>query len=236
MFRKIHNADQNAGNTVKLYESESGCCTDGNIAQCQYDITIPTANAVNSITYKDENGDNKTTVFSPAVTGATDVKAAINAAIVAEGFDDDNDVVVGVSSTVSGSNTIYHVTGEIVIVSMLHNTVTSVNATAKCIRIANCTYTLADSAGGATNSLEINGVAEALGAITPGTTSAATVKTAVETALSNQSVTGTVAVTISGTGVAELYTITITDVISTTTLVLNDEQFVRSSCVATYTA
>ena len=237
MYRKIHNADQNSANTVKLYQSEQGCCSDGNLAQCQYDVTIPTANAVNSITYTDPvTGVTTTKTFSPAVTGATAVTAAIKAAIVAAGYEDDNDVVHGVSSAAVSTNTIYSITGELKIVSMVHNTSTSVNATAKCTRISNCSYALTGSAGGAANSLVINGVAEALGAITPGTTTGPQVKTAVETALSNQSVTGTVAVITTGSGGSTLYNITITNVRSQTTLVLNGVQFTRSTCLATYKA
>lgn len=236
MFRKIHNSDQNAANTVKLYESESGCCTDGQLAQCMYDVTIPTANAVNAITFKDSAGANKTVTFSPAVTGATNVKAAIKAAIVAEGFEDDTDVVSGVTSETSGSNTIYHITGELVVVSMLHNTVTTVNAVAKCTRVANCQYAYEDYGANSTD-LTINGVVENLGTITPGTTSAGAVATAIETALGNQSVAfNTVTVTTTGSGAGTLYQITITGVLSTTVLELDGLEFTRSACSADYVA
>jgi len=236
MFRKIHNSDQNAANAVKLYESESGCCSDGNLAQCQYDVTIPTANAVNSITYKNEAGANVTKTFSPAVTGATAVKAAIKSAVEAAGYEDDTDIVLGVSSKVVSTNTIYSITGELVIVNMVHNTSTTVNATVKCVRIANCVYAITGFAGGAANDLKINGVSNALGAITPGTTLASAVKTAVEGALTAQSVTGTVTVTTTGSGGSQTYNITIADVISTTTFELNGVQLVRSTCLATYKA
>lgn len=236
MFRKIHNSDQNAANTVKLYESESGCCSDGQLAQCMYDVTIPTANAVNSITFKDSAGANKTVTFSPAVTGATNVKAAIKAAIVAEGYEDDTDVVSGVTSEAVSTNTIYHITGELVIVSMVHNTSTSVNATAKCTRVANCQFAYADYAAGSTD-LTINGVVEDLGTITPGTTSAGAVQTAIEGALDNQSVVyNTVTVTTTGSGASTKYQITITGVVSTTTLELDGVEFTRSACSADYVA
>ena len=236
MFRKIHNSDQNAANTVKLYSSESGCCSDGQLPQCMYDVTIPTANAVNSITFKDSAGASKTVTFSPAVTGATDVKAAIKAAIVAEGYEDDADVVSGVTSEAVSTNTIYSITGELVIDSMVHNTSTSVNAVAKCTRVANCQYAYADYAAVSTD-LTINGVVEDLGTITPGTTSAGAVATAIETALGNQSVAfDAVTVITTGSGAGTLYQITITGVLSTTTLSLDGLEFTRSACSADYVA
>ena len=236
MFRKILNPGQNAKNTVKLYANESGCCSDGQLPQCMYDVTIPTANAVNSITFKDATGANKTVTFSPAVTGATNVKAAIKAAILAEGFENDSDVVQGITSETSGANTIYHITGELVIVSMVHNTSTSVNATAKCTRVANCQFAYADW-NATTDTLTINGVAEALGTVTPGTTSAAAVKTAIETALGNQNVDYTlVTVTTTGSGGSTLYQITITGIVSTTVLSLEGIEFTRSACSADYVA
>ena len=119
---------------------------------------------------------------------------------------------------------------------MVHNTSTSVNAVAKCTRVANCQYAYADYAAVSTD-LTINGVIENLGTITPGTTSAATVKTAVETALGNQSVAfDTVTVTTTGSGAGTLYQFTITGVLSTTTLSLDGLEFTRSACSADYVA
>lgn len=235
MFRKIHNTEQNAANTLKLYESESGCCTDGALEQCQYDVTIPTANAVNSITIKDATGANKTLTFSPAVTGAVDVKAAIKAAIEAEGYEDDTDVVASVSSAAVSTNTIYSITGEVVVVSMVHNGATSVNATAKCDRVSNCTFAVDAYPGGAANAMTISGTDYALGAITPGTTTGPQVKTAVEGALTSAGVTGAVTVTTNGSGGSTTYNISIV-ALSTSAFDINDEQLVRSDCQAAYIA
>lgn len=52
MLRRITNWDgQNADNLVKLYDATNGCCGTPD-APCMYDVTIPTANAVNNIIFK----------------------------------------------------------------------------------------------------------------------------------------------------------------------------------------
>lgn len=230
MYRLITNpVGQNDDNLMKLYNSTDGCCPDSD-APCQYDVTIPTANAVNNIIFKDLDGVNKTVTFSPAVTGAADVKAAIKAALVANNWwEDDDDDVPGVSSTTSGSNTIYHITGEAVIVSMLHNTSTTVAATAKCDRINICTFYV-EFPGDADTQFVVNGVNADLNSLTYAGSSAAQVVSAIEGA-ANWPTTADVAVVKED----DVFKITITD-IGTDTFEIGGLEFERSDCRAGYVA
>lgn len=230
MFRRTTNwEDQNANNLVKLYDATNGCCGTP-AAACMYDVTIPTANAVNNIIFKKRDGTNKTVTFSPAVTGATDVKAAIKAAILADGYDNDSDVITGVSSEAVSTNTIYHITGDVVVVSMLHNTSTTVTATAKCDRISRCTFFYAWPGSGSTSAFLVNGVSATIASLTLGGNTAANVVSALEGA-ANWPTTADVTVV----ETAEAFEITIVDN-STNTFSLGGEEFVRSACAATYQA
>lgn len=178
MLQPISNyLDQNANNLVKLYEGNTGCCPDLD-AECQYDVIIPTANAVNNIIFKrTASGDSVTKTFSPAVTGAANVKAAILAALAVEGYENDGVLPDGVTSYTDGSNTIYQITGRLVVVSMLHNTSTTVTATQKCTEIGRCTYS-AVWAGGNAKVFDANGTQTTLGDLTFATATAANVDTA----------------------------------------------------------
>ena len=179
MLQPISNyLDQNANNLVKLYEGDTGCCPDL-AAECQYDVVIPTANAVNNIIFKrTAAGDSVTKTFSPAVTGAANVKAAILAALAVEGYENDGVLPVGVDSYTDGTNTVYRITGSLVVVSMLHNTVTTVTATQKCDRVGRCTY-FALYPGGTGDIFIVNGVEITLGALTYAGTTAAQMETAI---------------------------------------------------------
>lgn len=231
MYRQITNYEgQNTDNLIKVLDSTKGCCGDAP-AVCQYDVTIPTANAVNNIIFKNADGTNVTRTFSPAVTGAANVIAAIKAAITpADGYEGDDDAVREVTSTTSGSNTIYHITGEVVVVSMLHNTSTTVNAaTPKCTRINTCEFYL-EYAGGDGDAFVVNGVSDALGDLTFATTDAADVITALEAA-SNWPTTATVDVVKNETD--DVFEITISD-LGTQSFTLAGDAFLRSNCAPGY--
>ena len=178
MLQPISNyLGQNPNNLVKLYEGNTGCCPDLD-AECQYDVIIPTANAVNNIIFKrTAAGDSVTKTFSPAVTGAANVKAAILAALAVEGYENDGVLPDGVTSYTDGSNTIYQITGRLVVVSMLHNTSTTVTATQKCTEEGRCTYTV-EYAGGNGDAFVVNGTSNTLGDLTFASTSAAQMDTA----------------------------------------------------------
>lgn len=231
MLRLILNpTGQNPNNLIKLYKTQSGCCDDA-AAACQYDVTIPTANAVNNIIFKNPiTGANKTVTFSPAVTGAANVKAAIVNALAADGwFENDNDAVTAVSSETSGSNTIYHITGEAIIVSMMHNGATTVAAVVKCTRVNVCDFAY-DYAGNAATTFTVNGVNASLGSLTLAGNTAAQVKAAIEAA-ANWPTTADVEVTKTGTA----FEIRIVDV-GSNTYEINGDEFTRSGCAAGYVA
>lgn len=230
MLQPISNYDgQNANNLVKLYEGNTGCCPDLD-AECQYDVIIPTANAVNNIIFKrTASGDSATKTFSPAVTGAANVIPAILAALAEEGYENDGVLPVGVDSYTDGTNTVYRITGSLVVVSMLHNSVTTVTATQKCDRVGRCTY-FATYAGGTGDIFIVNGVEITLGALTYADTTAAQM----ETAIAAQVPAGTVVAVVKDTD-PETFEITlIAD--QNSTFEIDGTEFTESDCGPGYVA
>lgn len=184
MIRQLLNPTQNANNLLKIGKTASGCCPNSAETECGYTVLIPTANAVNNIIFKDVNGDNKTVTFSPAVTGPAAVIAAISSALSANGFDDDGEGPIGIEYRTLAANTEYTINGECVIVSMLHNTSTTVNAgTARCVKRGLCRVSVSTFTGGSSTAFTINGVSSPLTSITPGSTTAAQVATKIGDAL-----------------------------------------------------
>jgi len=177
MYREIKNYDgQNEANLVKLYTADTGCCGD-TATPCQYDVVIPTANAVNNIIFRQADGTSVTRTFSPAVTGQANVIAAIKAAIlVSDGFEPGNDDTPTVFATTSGANSIYHISGDLVVVSMLHDTSTTVTATARCTPLRMCEYFFAWAGDAGTTTFTIGGVDATLGAFTLAGSTAAQVQ------------------------------------------------------------
>lgn len=180
MYRSITNyKNQNDANLVKILDATSGCC-GGGTTPCQYDVTIPTANAVNNIIFKQADGTSVTRTFSPAVTGAANVVAAIKAAILSsDGFEPGDDMTPTVSYTTSGSNTIYHISGDLVVTSMLHNTVTTVAATARCTALNMCEYFLSWTGDAGNTTFTIGGVDATLATFEPASATAAQVQAAI---------------------------------------------------------
>jgi hypothetical protein len=228
MLKELLNPSQSANNALKLYRDESGCCGD-TLPDCQYSVTIPTANAVNNIIIT-KAGANKTLTFSPAVTGAANVVAALKTALAAEGYDENDQQPFGVTSETSGTNTIYHLTGDLVVVSMLHNTSTTVNAVKKCSRISKCKYFYAWPGDAGNTTVTINGVAATLATQTLAGNTAAQVQAAI-IALANWPSTATIHVV----ETAAAFEITINDVF-TSTYAFGANAFAESNCKAGYKA
>lgn len=180
MYRAITNYEgQNAANLVKILDHSSGCC-DGGTTPCQYDVVIPTANAVNNIIFRQADGTSVTRTFSPAVTGAANVIAAIKASIlVSDGYEPGDDYTPTVTSTTSGANTIYHISGDLVVVSMLHNTSTTVNATARCTALNMCDYFLSWAGDAGNTTFTIGGSDATLSTFLPASATAADVQAAI---------------------------------------------------------
>lgn len=230
MFVQITNQGQNANNLHKINDLTSGCCgSAGDV--CQYSVVIPTANAVNNIVIS-RNGANETLTTGFPATGATNVKAAITTALEAAGYENDDENVTGVTSETSGSNTIYRITGDVVVVSMTHNTSTVVEATALCEKIKKCVFSLDWPGDAATTEVTINGDAETLAAFELASSTAADVQAAI-IALANWPTTATINVTETATA----FEIRITDVFTATySFAGADPDFTSGSCAMGYIA
>lgn len=233
------NADvsADADSALKLYTHGMGCCDAGEGTTCAYDVTIPTANAVNNIIFKNAaTGANQTVTFSPAVTGAEDVVAAIREALTGNCYHDDAKLPADVTSRTSGSNTIYTITTEGAVVSMLHDTSTTVTATAKCTAMNFCTWTVRFAGGPSV--LGVKGTSQNMTDITygPGSggTATATVQSRVESALTT------------GSSATSWHSVTVTDVTADSeyeivvigsadlALTIDGEAFTRTNCTPGY--
>jgi len=231
MYRSITNyKNQNDANLVKILDATSGCC-GGGTTPCQYDVTIPTANAVNNIIFKQADGTSVTRTFSPAVTGAANVVAEIKAAILSsDGFEPGDDMTPTVSYTTSGSNTIYHISGDLVVTSMLHNTSTTVTATARCTALNMCEYFYAWPGDAGSTTFTIGGADATLGSFTLAGSTGAQVQAAI-IALANWPTNAYINVTETGTA----FEITITAAHDAAP-VLDGEDFAKSNCVPMFEA
>ncbi len=227
MYQPIANSGQNANNVMKRYGNDDMCC-DSYPTACQYDITIATAATVNNIKFKrTAEGDTITKTFT--AVGGTAVVAAIKAALVAEGYEEDSDEVTGVTSAVVSSNTIYSITGSLIVVSMTHTTSTVVTPTTKCDRTGICDHYIT-TAGGAANVFGVDGTDEDLGSLVIGSDNAAAVKAAIEAATAWPS-----GYTVAVTEDADLYYITINGA-GPIVFTWNGDKFVKQDCVAGYIA
>ena len=226
MLKELLNSSQNANNAAKMYRGASGCCGD-TLTDCQYSVVIPTANAVNNIIITKDKV-NKTLTFT--ATGAAAVVAALKTALAAEGYDENGELPWGVSSETSGTNTIYHLTGDMTVVSMTHNTSTIVNATKKCTPIAKCKYFLAWAGNASSTTVTINGVTASLAAQTLAGKTAAEVQAAI-IALANWPSTATINVVETGSA----FEITIYDVFNST-YAFDASAFAESNCTPGYKA
>ena len=227
MYRPIANSGQNANNALKRYADDDVCCNSYPDA-CQYDVTIATAATVNNVKFKrTAAGETITKTFTAA--GGAAVVAALKAAFVAEGYENDGDVIVDVTSEVDGSNTIYHITGALIVVSMTHTTNTVVTATEKCNRVGICDFYL-EIPGGTVNEFGVNGVEEDLGSLTLVGNTAANVVSAIEGAAEWPA-----GYTVSVVEDADSFNITINgpgEIVFT----WNGDQFAKQVCVAGYIA
>ena len=180
MYRAITNyKSQNDANLVKILDATSGCCGAGT-TPCQYDVIIPTANAVNNIIFKQADGTSVTRTFSPAVTGEANVIAAIKAAILSsDGYEAGDDRTPTVFATTSGTNSVYHISGDLIVTSMLHNTVTTVAATARCTALNMCEFFYAWPGSATTETFTIGGVDATLASFTLAGSTAAQVQAAI---------------------------------------------------------
>lgn len=238
MIQRIIVPDQNPNNLFKLTAGDGFPCCGETVSDCQYTASYTQANSVSALTIL-ENGANR--VLPLTIGGgssATVVRDAILDALYAAGYeDDDNTTWFGVVVNDLGTTLEVIITGAVVAVSL---TASGGTATfdADCNIVGLCTFAITGYAGGTTGTaattLRINGGAQDIGTVTPGTTTAGTVATAVQGALTAAGVAGTASVTTTGSGGSQTYNITITGSESDNTFALNGVLLSRSACASTY--
>ena len=234
MIKRILNKDQNPDNFLQMNDN-TGCCGDDAPA-CQYQATYTQANSVSVLNVLDEKGAAKAlplTIGGGATAAA--VQAALLAAIVAAGYEDDSDEEFpGVAVVDLGTTLQITITGTLPVVSLVASGGTS-SFDADCKKANLCTFTLNTYLGGASGAaatdLYINGVAQNLGTVTLGTTSASTLQTAVNSALTAGGVLGTATVTANG---STSYNIVIVGSQGTNHFRIQTARFTRSACAPSY--
>ena len=236
MFRAFKNTDQNAANFFRVLANEKVCCGDA-FTPCQYDANIATGDTLTQLTLQIAGSNTTYTLSTPVDTDdAAAVRRAIADVIYAAGYTDDDGKsgFRGIEITNNGATLTVVITGEVKAISIKTAGASAVTFNEDCTKVTQCTFAYASIGALTTPKLKVNGVDETLISIVPGTTTTTQIKTSVETALSNRSVTGTVTVTSTGSGGSTLYTVTITGVLSSTSLRLNGVEFNRSGCAALF--
>lgn len=235
MFRAFKNTDQNAANFFKVLANEKVCCGDS-FAPCQYDANIATGDTLAQLTLQIAGSNTTYTLSSPVDTdNAAAVRRAIAEVIYAAGYtDDEGSQFRGVEVTNNGATLTVVITGEVKAVSIKTTGASAVTFNEDCTKVSQCTFTHGGIGALTTPKLKVNGIDETLITVVPGTTTTGQIKTSVETALSNRSVTGTVTVTSTGSGGSTLYTIAIAGVLSETSLRFNGVAFTRTGCAAVF--
>lgn len=227
MLQPISNYVATDASALKRYANDDACCNDYPDV-CAYEITIPTSATVNNIKFKRTDSSEEVTKAFTA-SGGSAVVAAVKSALAAEGYEDDGEEPVGVTSKVSGTNTIYTIVGSLVVVSMTHSTSTVVNAVKKCKRTGVCDFTV-NTAAGAVNNFRVDGTTVDLGNLPFSSTTANALKSAIEGA-SNFPAGYTVSVV---KGATE-FTVTINGP-SPKLFAWNGVQFAKSNCAVAYIA
>lgn len=234
MYQKNAVTGQNANNFLKSTKGEMGCCGDA-VLDCQYTATYTQANSVSAITIEENGAD----VVIPLTIGAnsTDaqVKTAIDNALKAkEYYDDDNVDWPAIVVTDLGTTIQIVITGNI-----KPKTLTASGGTATfdpdCTKQNMCTFAETGFTAGSGSSLHVNGSTQSLGSLVPGTQTASDVKTAVEAAFLAEGF--TVVATVVATGTA--YNISVTPLPGNATVYYVGASGVKfyaeaSNCVQTY--
>jgi len=237
MIKRLLVPDQNPGNTFKMTAGDSGCCGD-TVTDCQYTASFTQANTTTLLNISEGGVVRALPLVLAANSTAAQAQAAVLAALVAAGYEDDsNESWAGVVVTDEGTTLKVVITGNVEAVSIVASGGTAV-FDANCVVENQCTFSYVDYVGGATataaTNLRINGHDNNLGTITPGTTTSGDVATAIQTAITNSGVSGTAAVTTTGSGAGTKYQITITGSEAQNTFVLAGVYFTRSACAAVY--
>lgn len=238
MLRKNAVVDQNDNNILKGTKHELGCCDGDSERDCQHTASYVQANSVSQITLSENGADVVLPLVIAGAATAAAAKTAIETALTNAGYYEDDNGAIGVSVVDSGTNLDITIVGDINVTSITTSGGT-VTFTAKCVKKNLCTFSATGFTAGAGSTLHINGASQSIGDITPGTTSAATVKASVETALSNEGITATATVTTTGSGGSQTYNVSIAAIPSNSTLYLVGASGVKfylavSACAQTY--
>ena len=239
MLRRNAVPDQNANNFLKGTTHELGCC-DGTQLDCQYTGSYTQANSVTLLTIEENGVSLPLACVIGANATAAAAKTAIEATLTAAGYYEDGEGAVGVTVVDGGSTLDITIVGDIKVLTLTASGGTT-TFTAKCVLKNLCTFAVTGFTAGAGSTLTTNGDVQALGTITPGTTSAADVKTAVEAAILASGITATATVTTTGSGGSQTYNVSFAAIPSQTTLYLTGASGVKfylaaSGCAQTYTA
>ena len=238
MIRKNSVVDQNANNLLKATKHELGCC-DGTELDCQYTASYTQSGTVSVLTITEDGVDRALPLVLGANSTAAQAKAGVLASLAAAGYyNDDNSDWPGVVVVDAGSTLDIIITGDIIAKSLTHSGGTA-TFDPDCVKKNLCTHTATAFTAGAGSVLRINGVSYSIGDITAGTTTASTVKTSVEAALTSAGITATATVTTNGSGGTQTYNVSIAAVHATVTMYLVGASGVkfyleRSGCVQTY--
>lgn len=207
-FKTLLVADQNVDNTLKIHESDSPCCGDGTTL-CKYTATYAAANTVTGLIIKDRTGANKTLTFA-SVSGAVAVRAAVVAALAAEGYEDWGDGLESLAFVTAGSNFNLTSFSDVELVSLTASGGAAA-FTKTCVQEGVCTFVKGSLGALTGQSVTANGVTTAVIDIVPGTTTTAQITTSVTAALTAGAVrNATVVTTVTGSGTGQIYTVTIT--------------------------
>lgn len=219
MLQKNAVSGQNANNFLKSTSGEMGCCGDS-VLDCQYTATYTQANSVSALTIVENGADVVVPLTIAGAATAATVQAALYAALaLKEYYDDDNIDWPGIVVTDLGTTLQIVITGNINVKSLTASGGTS-TFDADCTVEGVCTFAATGFTAGAGSEMHINGSTQSLGTITPGTTTAADVKTAVEAALTAEGITATATVTTTGSGGTQTYNVSVTPIKNDATLYL----------------
>lgn len=238
MFCLTKNLQQSANNLFKPRKNASGCCGE-DFAPCQFVFTLATGGNTVRLTLT-EDGVDRVVALPTAVSTSTAValRKAISAAILTGGqyveCEGTGAPWRGVEVSIASTVVTVKITGDLTVKNIIYSAGT-VTPTANCTEYNNCTFSLSEIGALTTPTLRVNGTDKTLITIVPGTTSAASLKTSVEAALTSPTVAGTVTVTTDGTGVTQTYTISIAGALANDTFRLVNTPFARSGCVAAWT-
>lgn len=207
-FKTLLVADQNADNTIKIHESDSPCCGDGT-TMCKYVATYVAANTVTGLIIKDRDGNNQTLTFA-SVSGAAAVKAAVIAALAANGYEDYADGLESLTIAAVSTNFVVTSYSDVELVSLTASGGAAA-FTKTCVQEGVCTYVRSAFGALTGQSVTANGVTTAIIDIVPGTTTTSQITTSVTAALTAGAVRhATVVTTSTGSSTSTLYTVTIT--------------------------